>query len=520
MSVRELLDDLSEVVRDRDSKSSDWDNPTFNTRLLPGIDFGGPIAQVLHYERWRIVAPATLPAELADPIAAAQALVDRWKEGHCDPFGQAHEQLLVLRPSRARDAGFVMFLDPQVLDTSLRSEFPQLRLTPALMRLLVSILAGVPLKRGGAGNARSAETRKTQARELRNRFGLATTEEVARIVGAFILRLVEVAAERRQRPDSSAFHAHIERYYPEEVQPLVIQDRDAMPHRVLAMGPVGGRALIMLHPLVLPSISRDDIAELHRLNLRLFWPLRIGQLAPQDAPASEDETICHAIRGIDLVRRCFCGPMATVVSIAASSKVALAYARHHPERVDMVCAVAACVLRGRPQTASRRLASSILAILDRAPWLADGVLRIVTQHLLSERRFRRFLTEHFAESPSDSAVIRYELDDVAGGRRMKEALELSLRSIRNDFAFQQDLKWDQLRLLRMPVHIVHGAQDSIHPLPLIRDLVADLPEIRLHVMPGTGQLLMGESLRQMFRLLAGIPSQQAGSGPAQETVPP
>jgi hypothetical protein len=39
---------------------------------------------------------------------------------------------------------------------------------------------------------------------------------------------------------------------------------------------------------------------------------------------------------------------------------------------------------------------------------------------------------------------------------------------------------------------------------MIRALAAGLPDAKLHVMPETGQLLMGPSLRRMFRLLAGL----------------
>lgn len=504
MSIRELLDNLHNVVRDPRGETRYWGDPAHSFNLLPGIELAGQIVPALYFSHWRILAPPNLPAEIAAPVAAGQAMVDQLQEGRRDPCGLINGQLLVIRPEAERGMGMVVFLDMSSLARCLAADFPDVRLTPALLQLLAAVLAGIPIKTGHQDDLRSAETRKTQARALRDRFGLATTEEVGRIVGAFILRRVEAAASQRQRADSQAFHAHIDRFYPEGVQSLVLLGRDGEPCRVLAMGPVAGRPVIMLHPLILPSIADEDIEELHRLNLRLYWPLRIGQLAPHDRPASEEETIRHALRGIDLVRSCFCGPTATLVSIAAASKIALAYARRHPERVNMICTAAACVLRGRPQTANRRLAKSILDILDRTPWLAEGALRIATSHLLSERRFRRFLTDQFAENPADGAIIRYELDEVAGGHRIKEAIELSLHSIRNDFAFQLDLEWDQARHLKMPLHILHGAQDSIHPLPMIRALAAGLPDAKLHVMPETGQLLMGPSLRRMFRLLAGL----------------
>lgn len=519
MLIRQLIDDLYDVVVEPGDAIRSWRQTADNSGLLPGIDFDGQIMPSLHYAQWRIVAPPSLPPELAAPVAAAQALVDQWKEGYSRPFGLTGDQLLVPRPDSEPGAGLVVFLGPQLIAGWIAADFSGARLTPALMQLLVAVLAGMPLRTGGPGDGRSAETRKTQARELRNRLGLATTEEVARVVGAFLLRRVEEAVGRRQRPDNTVFHAHVERFYPAGVQPLVILDRDGSTHRILAMGPVNGRPLIVLHPLILPSISTEDLQDLNRLGLRLYWPLRLGQLAPHDPPSSEEQTIHHAIRSIDLVRNGFCGATATLVSIAAASKVAVAYARTHPERVDMLCLAAACVLRGRPQTTSRRLAKSILHILDSAPWLAEGALRVATRHLLSERRFRRFLTSHFADCAPDSAAIRYELNDVAGGRRMKEALELSLHSIRNDFAFQRDMQWDQVRRLKMPVHILHGTLDSIHPLPLIRELVASLPDVQLHVMPDTGQLLIGRSLRGMFRLLAGLAPPQHGRGTATSAPP-
>lgn len=471
------------------------DAQTLTLQMLPTLNVNGQHAPFFQFIGGRIVVPRYIPGDLRGLLQSYQRELDLWRQGARNPFFVVDTDLIVIHPGDRDDSGNLIVLHRPVLAEILRAGYPNLILPSALMQLLIQIVAGTQIKNDGDGRLRSSETRKSQARDLRGRLGASSTADVSRIVGAMILRTVVTAVERHTRPDDAAFFRHMERYYPADVQAIVLTSRTGQRHRVVAMGPADARPVILLHPLILPSVTADDVEWLAQNRLRLYWPLRLGQLAPQEGPTSEVETLDHALDGIDLVRRNFCGPMVPIVSIAAASKVAIAYARQHPERVDLLCFAAACVLKDRPEAGARRLAKVMLHILDSAPWLADGALRLTARQLLSDKAFRSYLPKHYAGSPADSDLIAAELAREDGAERMREALDLSLQSIRHDFGFQLNLAWDQARHLSVPMHMVHGMQDQVHPIELIRRLAATLPGVRLHEMPNAGQLLAGHALR-------------------------
>lgn len=380
--------------------------------------------------------------------------------------------------------------------------YPQVRIPPALLRLLTCYLGGLTLSESARRDSRSIDTRKRQAQELRRRLGLDRESSIVRVVGARLHVEIHSLLNRAGVRDHRAFLTHIRHYMPSQIRPLILHDAEGQPIRVLDMGPIDGTPVIALHPMILPDFRPVDLELLAHLRLRLLWPLRNGLYAPNDPALDAEAHLAHALAGIERLRQHFVPGPVSLLSFAASSKVALAYAAAFPACVRHLIFAAACVLEQRPTGGPRRLARGMVALSRHHPVAMRATALYMTQVLLSEQRFPEFIRNRFRDCPADSRLIAEELHSDDRGERIRQTLQLSLGSVLQDYVFQSDLGWDRAAGTAQEMHFLHGEDDRIHPLPLIESLAYKLGAPPPRMLPGAGQMLHGPHFRGLAEHLA------------------
>lgn len=471
--------------------------------LVSGFTLWGYPVPVLEYANWRLLPDEALRVLGTDHRARVESRLQASRSERQDHLILSGEDLLVFH-DKTGDAsvGFVVVLSPEAVERFTAAQFPNAKLTPALVRLLICFLGGMSLTEGARHDDKSVETRKSQSRELRQRLGLERTSDIMRVVGARLVATISAELTEQTTSRSETFDRYVADYLPDDVRSVVLLDRDHRAFRVLDMGPQSGKPLLVLHAMILPDIRKQDIGMLHELGLRLVWPLRNGLNSPEDPVLSEDEQIRHACRGIDLVRELFCEERISILSFAASSKVALEYARQNRPYVDALYFAAACVLEGRPQGGVRRLAKGMLKLASFSEPLMSATMEYFQRTILSRQSFPKFIRKQFQDSTADSRIVEAELNNRFSGERFREALTTSVTSARHDFGFQRTLNWEVAKQLGIELHFLHGNDDPIHPLPLIETLAASLPGARLHVIEDAGQLLYHDHLRAVLAPVA------------------
>ena len=418
-------------------------------------------------------------------------------------FGVMDNDLVVrVAPRVEGRTAFVARISDESLKAFLAAHFPQVRLPGALRHLLRLHLVGIGLKDGAERDGRSVETRKRQSQQLRAAFEADDLATVGRHVSAALV----LALDRHVTPQGQAIDRclknYVFRFLPAGTRliSLTTPEGDAFP--VIDMGPETGRPVLALHPMALPDIRPVDLARMERLGLRLVWPLRHGTCAPGATPLRPREHLDHAVRGARLALGAMCGGHATVLAFAAASRVGLELAATAPSAVNALHVAGVCLREGRPETGPRRLAKGVLALSARNPGLLGPILAQIETRLRRPGVFEDFLRRQFADSAADLAVVANDLAGPYGAERFRAALLDSAASARHDFLFQQDLGWDRVPP-DLELHLHHGAQDSIHPLPLIRDLSDRLPGACLHIHPEAGQLFHHDHLERVLERIAG-----------------
>lgn len=397
---------------------------------------------------------------------------------------------------------FIAILDPECFSEFLTATFPTANLSPALRRVLTLQLAGIGLKDGASLDNRSVETRKRQAQHLRNKFDVADLQTITRrVTAALVLALVDHVNPPRKSVGKT-LAGYVSRYVPLNVRTYGLTSADGKTSTaVLDMGPINGRPVIVLHPMALPDIKAAEVEVCERLGLRLIWPLRHGTLDPGASALPPDEHIQHAVEGVELVINTIAPGSVPVLAFAAASKIGLAVAHKNREHVTALHVAGVCVKEGRPETGPRRLARGVLALAAQQPKLLDPVLGHLEARLRKPGALEQLLEAQFSESPADTAIIARDLGGIYGSDRWAESLLDSAASARHDFLFQADLGWDRVNA-DLPIHLHHGAQDAIHPLPIVEALCQSLPNARLHILPKAGQLIWYEHMHSVLEQVA------------------
>lgn len=458
---------------------------------------------VLDYVNWRLLGTRDTTSAANTLRGHIQDCIHSRENSRPGQIFLHDDDLLVFHDlARDRSTGTVAVVSPEALAQFLAEHFPGARPTPAMLRLIACYLGGLSLTGGAKLDGKSVETRKSQARELRRRLGLERAEDVSRTVGARLVSEVSKVLSGGGWHNSESFVQYTSTYLPDGVRPLVLLDGGQQPFRILDMGPKTGRPVIVLHAMILPDIRKQDIALLHELDLRLLWPLRNGLCAPEDPTFHEEEQIRHACQGIDIARRVFCEGKIDILSFAASSKIALAYARENRAGINALYFAASCVLEGRPESGVRRLAKGMLTLAGRNETLMSATMDYFRRSILTPERFPRFIRNQFRVSQADSRIVEAELTGPFAGERFRTALVGSIPSARHDFGFQRALDWEIASTLGLEMHFLHGDDDPIHPLPLIERLAGSLSNAQLHVIEKAGQLLYHEHLRGVLTPLA------------------
>ena len=418
-------------------------------------------------------------------------------------FGVEGDALLVrVIGQSAGTAGFTALLDPDCLSEFLTATFPTVSLSPALRRVLVLQMSGIGLKEGARLDNRSVETRKRQAQHLRERFDGADLSTISRqVAAALVLALARHVNPSRQAVGRT-LEDYVSRYMPKGVRAYGLTSADGQTSTpVLDMGRPNARPVIVLHPMALPDIQAADIEVCERLGLRLVWPLRHGTLDPGASALTPEAQLEHAVRGAELAIATIARDTVPVLAFAAASKVGLALARAHPQHVSVLHVAGVCVREGRPESGARRLARGVLALAAQRPMLLDPVLGHLETRLRRPGALKQFLETQFSDSPADAAIVARDLNGTYGIDRFSDSLLDSAASARHDFLFQADLGWHRAPA-DLPIQLHHGAQDAIHPLPIIEALAESLPNARLHVLPGAGQLVWYEHLHRVLEKVA------------------
>ena len=147
-------------------------------------------------------------------------------------------------------------------------------LSEAEFLLFVDLAAGLSVEDAALRAGVALSTRRKQLQNCFRKLGVSSQGELISLANRVVFRLSE-ALQARSKHGNGDWTAYLP-FLPSGVRCGVIESSDHKAVRYLEVGPVTGKAVIVLHPMLFPNIDEEDVKLCEALGVRMIWPVRAG----------------------------------------------------------------------------------------------------------------------------------------------------------------------------------------------------------------------------------------------------
>lgn len=372
-----------------------------------------------------------------------------------------------------------------------------LKLTPKEIRLTAQILIGLNLQSAANADNVSIETKRSQIKSIINKLNVERQIDVVRILLPELSLLADVSAWDSE--GQSLFNQYANRYLPDDVRCNRMVDKAGKTVRIIDYGPVRGKPVIILHSMIFPDITNEDVEFALKNNLRLIWPIRPGILESTPIPKSVKHYSRETIEGIDLAWENLCGEPVHVIAMVSSAWHAAKYATTYPRKVSGITFAATCFSAGKYENNLAYFGSSIMELCSRNVWLMTKTVDFIQKNVEDVSTFGNTIKRVFLQSDPDSDVLEREFSSPFYGERIKMVMVRSPESVKHDYFNQIHFSWLSIGTLKIPVKFIHGSQDSIHKISDLKRLIKNIGNASLTVMENTGHIMQYEHFQSLVR---------------------
>lgn len=365
------------------------------------------------------------------------------------------------------------------------------KLTDAEARMASQLLQGQSLKTAAEADNVGYETKRTHFKVLSAKLGLNGQSEVIRVLTVHTFQRLVHLAQARVHIDLEDYAS---RYFPPSLRRLSITSRTGLDVQILDYGPISGKPLIVLHPMILPPIGQNEVAHAEQLGVRLLWPLRAGLLNRSAPFQSGKQHLDASVEGLLSALDQLVGKPTPVLALVSSGAVATRAALCRSDLISSICFAATCYSAGRDGLSFRYFGADLIELALRSEMMMTRTVAALRNYAGTDKRFRSMLDNVFQGSARDLEHISSEFSGADAGRRLRAAILTSAESIKQDFFNQTHFRWDELSGLSVPVRFLQGAEDAIHPPSDLSAITRSLDGTSLTVAEGMGHLPHREDL--------------------------
>ena len=443
-----------------------------------------------------VIAPELLP-----PNCDCQDVFSRL-EASDKGFGFVDETGLWLdiKAEQLASAGVLVYVPEQAFVNLLDEIFPRHGLSNAERRVLAQVICGQPLKHTATIDGVSHETKRSQFKAVCLKTGLKRQVDLCTFVLSRLLLNIGEQEEDKQ-PSHEVIRDYHRRFMPTGVRLHVLVDSSGYQHRYFDMGPIGGRALFVLHGPVLIHFREVDIEVLHALQIRLIWPMRPGALAPTDEFLSTSEHVDNSVQAILYASELFAGEQTIdLVGVASGCFYATEFSALYPDKVNRLIYLGA----GRQSQVSRSWLDRFFQGLTNLIRFNPATARVMFYFLVKKFGDHSVLADTvkniFAGSKPDLDVLEGEFSNPLAFDAMQMRYVSSAKSIYHDFVLYTYPNWHKVNQLHRPVFI-HGEFDTVHRSKDV-EAMAKAVNAQFVVNPGAGHLQYYEHFSSWVNLMS------------------
>lgn len=368
--------------------------------------------------------------------------------------------------------------------------------TPAELRLVAQILSGLQLKTAANEDNVSLETKRSHLKTIMGKLQVSRQQEVIRLLLPELMRLTDPRSWDKE--GQLTFNQYARDFLPKKVRCQRISDPQGKTVRVIDYGPVRGKPVLILHALIFPDITSEDVDFANEHNLRIIWPLRPGILETVPTPKAVELYAKETLQGIELAWENMCGEPVPLIAMVSSAWHAVSFAKTNPDKVTNITFAATCFSAGKYENNLVYFGSSVIELCSRNVWLMTKTVDFIRENVTDIERFKTTIYRIHKNSAPDVQVLDREFTKPNGGARIMMALLESSESVKHDYFSQVNFRWSSVSDLKIPVRFVHGTLDSIHKIKDVKKLISTIGEIPLETFETTGHMMQYEHFHHLL----------------------
>lgn len=435
-------------------------------------------------------------ADLGHPLWAEICAAFESSEGREPALTLPEHLALFIEPDEESPARILVIPDSDMV-RALQPRGEREQPTHSELRLLKQLICGMGLSEASRKDGVSHETKRTHYKSLSRKLGVRSQNQLTnRVLTRLLFDPQPSVNDKGLQPDE--YFIELIRDFIPSARCFQLLGADGQRHRFVDIGPVSGRPVALVHPMILPDIRQDDIALMHEQGLRLIVPLRNGAMSKTPDRLSIAAHLNHACEGIELVRTHFAGEKLDLILCVSGCAYGIEYARRYPEHVRSIALVGACVQPTAGTGISGRLRKSLFALAGMNWRVYSETLIFFCQRMGQPETLRQLLLRHYRPCPADFSVVQREYTSSNGGERARKLFSASVESMTHDFYHQGSLEWEKLPCGTFPVAFIHGDRDTVHRIEDIHALAKSLGEVPVYTISNAGQLLYYEYFQPLL----------------------
>lgn len=376
-------------------------------------------------------------------------------------------------------------------------------LSEAEFALFVDLAAGLSVEDAALRAGAAISTRRKQLQSCFRKLGVSSQGELISLANRVVFRLSE-ALHAKSKLGNSDWKAYLP-FVPSGVRCGVIESSDHKAVRYLEVGPVTGKAVIVLHPMMFPNIDEDDVRLCEVLGLRMIWPVRAGCLSNGGASMHNWNAHCrNAVQDIRTVQKELVGTSVPVIALVSSGAYATGFAKEFPTCVERIDFVSTCFSSGSGKSRDVYFGNFILRNLRQNGRMAIVAIQHLSGAVIRRNQFENTLRRVFRGSSADQTILDEEFRTEKRAERIKFTIRHSIESMRFDYLAQLHFSWKSVREIDMPVTFWHGEQDTVHRIADLSELSRSVCGQSPQIVKELGHLTQGAPMRATIQRIAAL----------------
>lgn len=377
----------------------------------------------------------------------------------------------------------------------------QTPLTDAEFVLFVDLASGLSIESSATKAGVATSTRRKQLQSCFRRLNVSSQSELVSLANRVSDRFTTVLSNHLG-PADNEWSSYVP-FLPDRVRCGVLEGATHRAVRYLEVGPVTGKPVIILHPMMFPNIDEDDVDLFQKLGWRTIWPIREGCLSSRNLAATNwDQHCVQTIADIHTIQKMCSDLPVPIIALVSSGAYATRFAAKNPECVERIDYVSTCFSAGKGKSRDMYFGDFLLRNLRQNGRMAVVAVQHIAGVMFNKNQLEPTLKRIFKGSVADQETLKQEFSNDRRAERAKYAVRSSIDSIRYDYLSQLSFSWASADQARVEKQFWHGAQDRVHNLDDLSKLSKKVSGKKAKVILEMGHLTQGAPLREVFRQIA------------------